>query len=476
MPSTFRALTIPIIYDRVGEVKKLRETYPVFEYRDYEWRLAGDELAVSFTFALPPDFTFQPTVRIQGVGEQHITRAGEQQLNNLVFHLGLIEMLSYWKAACPPVIEVQCGALTDRQQGWWQDMLRNGLSEFFYVNRIDRSAEDLVSITTTENNTKPCQKVHDTARDKAPMVMLGGGKDSLVTWQLLQERPAGTYGFVLNGGNMMRRFRDHFPDTPVITASRTIDGTLLELNERGFLNGHTPFSAYLAFLSLIPASLFGIPHVVASNERSADEPNTTYLGSEVNHQWAKSHIFEEMFRSYINDYLVHRDAVNYFSYLRPVGELQVAKIFAGMPHFHTHFISCNRTGGEGWCGTCPKCLSTALVLSAFLSPERVTAIFDTSPLDNEHLRPLFLQLMGEQGVKPFECVATTREIRAAAWLAIEQCKRHDTPLPALLEYARRIAPPRKEQHTDIEQTLHTWSRDHHIPRRYIATLKRIALR
>ena len=72
--------------------------------------------------------------------------------------------------------------------------------------------------------------------------------------------------------------------SPVIV-TRTIDPRLLELNKRGFLNGHTPFSALLSFLGVTCAVLLDYRSVIVSNERSSNEANVEFLGTQVNHQY-----------------------------------------------------------------------------------------------------------------------------------------------------------------------------------------------
>lgn len=101
---------------------------------------------------------------------------------------------------------------------------------------------------------------------------------------------------------------------------------MLELNEKGFLNGHTPFSAMLAFTSYFVAYLSGKKYIAVSNEQSSNESNIK--GEKINHQYSKSFEFEEEFRWYINNYL--EDHVQYFSMLRPLNELQIAKLFSNM--------------------------------------------------------------------------------------------------------------------------------------------------
>jgi len=64
-------------------------------------------------------------------------RGGQSgSFDNLVFNLGLIELLSYWKATCSREIEVQTHNLDKDQINWWKDLIFEGMGQFFYENKI----------------------------------------------------------------------------------------------------------------------------------------------------------------------------------------------------------------------------------------------------------------------------------------------------------------------------------------------------
>ena len=46
----------------------------------------------------------------------------------------------------------------------------------------------------------------------------------------------------------------------LLSVKRTLDKNMLELNRQGYLNGHTPFSALVAFSSLIAAKLLNLSY------------------------------------------------------------------------------------------------------------------------------------------------------------------------------------------------------------------------
>lgn len=207
----------------------------------------------------------------------------------------------------------------------------------------------------------------------------------------------------------------------------------MELNRQGFLNGHVPFSASLAFISLLVATLTGTKYITVANEKSADEENVEYLGTKINHQYSKSFEFEADFNEYTHQYLM--PDISYFSILRPLYELQIAKAFCKFPQYFSAFKSCNRYPKLGhWCGKCPKCLSIFLLLSPFLGIEKTTEIFGKNLFEDKSLLPLFKQMIGESIPKPFECVATYEETRVAAYLCSKTLVEKGRPLPYLLKH------------------------------------------
>ena len=82
----------------------------------------------------------------------------------------------------------------------------------------------------------------------------------------------------------------------LLLVKRTLDQNMLDLNQQGYLNGHTPFSAMAAFASYLTAMVWGRKYITLSNEASANE--STIKGSSVNHQYSKTFEFEKDFNEY----------------------------------------------------------------------------------------------------------------------------------------------------------------------------------
>jgi hypothetical protein len=236
---------------------------------------------------------------------------------------------------------------------------------------------------------------------------------------------------MLNPSSAARDIASRVTASDPIVIRRAICPELLELNARGFLNGHTPFSAYLAFLGTVCLLLYGYSSVIVANERSSDEGNVRYRGKDINHQYSKTFRFERLFDEYLQKHLVTRG--RYFSYVRPLYELQIGKLFSNYPAFFELFKSCNRNRSDSWCGRCPKCLSVFLTTYPFVPRSVLVKIFGTDLFEREENIAVLRELAGIEA-KPFECVATTAEIVGALALSISKARGSGQPLPSVLEW------------------------------------------
>jgi hypothetical protein len=252
--------------------------------------------------------------------------------------------------------------------------------------------------------------------DVTRLIPVGGGKDSIVTLELLKEFKSNNYLYLIGQrrASLDTAITAGYQSDHVIEAQRTIDLALLELNRQGYFNGHTPFSAIVAFSAVLTAYLNGIDEVVLSNESSANEPTVEqYCGLEINHQYSKSFEFEQDFKCYVSKYLPF--AANYYSLLRPYSELQIAWLFSKLGQkYWSVFKSCNVGLKQNkWCCNCPKCLFVYIILSPFLSETELTSIFGENLLLKKSLQETRKQLQGISANKPFECVGSKNEVNLA---------------------------------------------------------------
>ena len=284
------------------------------------------------------------------------------------------------------------------------------------------------------NEYKSEEKNYQISNLNGTLIPIGGGKDSCVTAEILKKEKDDNLCLIIGGKEPSIKCAEiaGYKDK-IVYVKRTIDNNLLELNKNGYLNGHTPFSSMLAFLSYLVAYLTGKKYVALSNESSANETNIK--GENINHQYSKSFEFEQDFREYANKYL--KADVEYFSMLRPINELQIAKIFSKQEKYHKIFRSCN-VGSKNtpweWCTNCPKCLFVYIILSPYLYKDKLTELFGEDLFEKETLLPTLLELCGYGKTKPFECVGTFEEVNYAISKTIDNLKEKKEKLPYLLDY------------------------------------------
>lgn len=442
---------------------RLREEFPVFIYESFDYTLSPEGLSGNFLFRLGDRYRFSPSFFIPRKPFFLPDEAILPGLPSLIFNIGMMELLSYWKTACPPIVQVKPSGLSEEQKEWWKEIYFNGLGEFFYVNGIQAEYRNFIKILTTKGTTE-AQRAQSSRPDT--IIPVGGGKDSVVTMELLKGR-SGNLPLVMNPTAASRECIrvSGYREDGVCEIRRSIDPQLSELNEKGFLNGHTPFSALLAFYTLLAAAVTGKKFIALSNESSANE--ATIPGTTINHQYSKTIEFESGFREYVRKYL--SPDIEYFSFLRPLHEIRIAQLFSHYPHYFPVFRSCNAGSKSGiWCGKCSKCLFTYIILSPFVGDAELIKIFGNDLFNDPALLGYFEQMTGLSPEKPFDCVGTIGEVNAAVREAIR--RRNGQRLPVLLErYAAHHVIP--EEDYEIRKLLDSFDTTHHLPAEFESVLK-----
>lgn len=387
--------------------KELRQKYPEFVYEKFDYKIEGNDLVVNFLFKTTPDLEFSPIIKIKDLPQNFSKTLSKDQLGNFIFHIGLAEVASYWKATCSPKIIIKAGFLDDSQLEYWHDLLTNGMGQFYYENKIDFTEKNFLTLSSLSDNKYSYVVGNDLS---GVLIPVGGGKDSAVTLELLKE-DIHLGAFMINPTKAAEDIVNVSGIKNKIYIERSLDPKLLELNKKGFLNGHTPFSSVVAFMSILSAYIFKYADVALSNEASSNEENAVYLGYKINHQYSKTYAFENKFRYYVKENIAN---INYFSFLRPIGEIQIAKIFSKYPKYFSLFRSCNIGQKNNiWCNNCSKCLSTYILLKPFLSDKDLKSIFKVDLINKPSLVETLSELIDSNKVKPFECVGTREELQIA---------------------------------------------------------------
>ena len=402
-----------MIADNSEKYKQLRETYSCFEYKGFEYGIVDGDFEMVFHFSCS-EHSFNPKHIFKSKDFYSFTELNKEQLDLLVFNVGMIELISYWKAFCSKKIKICNFYLDSCQQDFWRKIYFHGLGEFFFVNGIQTDINRFVEFEFEKTEIlKPCRF----DLEDRYIVPIGGGKDSVVSLDLLYGAGRDVRTFIINprGATLDCCSNANISRNEILEDRRIIDAHLLELNAEGFLNGHTPFSAMLAFTSLLVAAFSKRKHIALSNESSANE--STVKGEKINHQYSKSLEFENDFREYVSKYI--SPDFNYFSFLRPLTELHIAKLFSQLKYQYV-FKSCNAGSKQDiWCGNCPKCLFAFIILSPFVEKDVLRQVFGKNLFEDENLKTYLLQLCGVGEQKPFECVGTIEEVNIAIAMRIK---------------------------------------------------------
>ena len=405
------------------------EEYPNFVYKNYSILEDEDKIIFKYEFEIEGLTKFNHIIEILKKDFKW-KNLKSKILENIVFNLGLVESISYFKATCSKNYIIKCGSIDVIQEKWFKKLFFLGLGEFRYKNNIKTLEEDFVKFKCLGERI-----IVEKSKEELNgiLIPIGGGKDSCVTIELLKNhfKDINTFRVGVNDVSIECAETAGFNRNKMIEVSRKIDNELLELNKKGFLNGHTPFSAMIAFLSYAISFMLGKKYIALSNENSANESNV--VGENINHQYSKTMEFENDFRDYAKKYL--KTDIEYFSFLRPISELQIAMLFSKFKQYHKVFKSCNVGSKKTpwvWCGSCPKCLFVYIILSAFLDEKELFSIFEKKLYEDKSLLDTFIELAGFGEIKPFECVGTYSEVRFCINKNIE--KRKGENLPFLLEF------------------------------------------
>ena len=439
---------------------QLRNEYPEFVYEDFNVIETEIEYKVTYIFRLK-ELTFKPVITIS---KKHITNKDidKEYLNYLFFQYGLFDLMSYYKLTCSPKIIIKPMFIDSNQCSFFKKVLFNGLGEYFYKNSINLSYDEFLDISVESDKKYSLPTFVDNY--KGNIIPIGGGKDSIVSMELLKNYHDYNKLFMLernlypeNKAGYESIYKAGYNDSSIVLFKNELDLQLIELNKKGFLNGHIPISACISMASFILAYLNNKKYIVLSNEASANEGN--FEGLSVNHQYSKGYEYEADFQNYSRTYL--HPYIFYFSLLRGWNEYEIVREFLKEKKYLSVFRSCNRGTKENiWCNHCSKCLYVYIMLYPYLTDEEMKLVFDNDMLDDPSLEDTFLDLILPSRLKPFECVGTRLEINYALQMALKNKDKY----PYLLKLYKE-----KYFENEINKDLveNFWNNENSIPKEYL---------
>lgn len=452
------------------KLQRLRDAYPVFRVESAEAVADGGSVRLAFRFACG-DRVFAPEVTFTGLDPAEAARVTGPTAWRIVRALAIVEAASYWKAVVSPVIEVGIGDADSAEMQWWASFWQPAMGEFYFRNGIDFTAPGFLRIRAAAALPAGAAAASSpkAAGASRPLVMFSGGKDSLALAHALKGNGPADF-FLYNPTASQRALAESLAGGGRITeVRRVILPELLEMNASDrYLNGHTPYSAYLALAAMLVGYLRGNDVIVAGNSRSDDEPNVeSYLGASINHQWTKSAQYEAALQGYAARWLP--GAPGYCSPLRPLYELQIIRSLT--PHMDEYFQtqSCNKLKGQGWCRECAKCCWVFLATAALFGRDVAVSKAGGDLFANPVLSGLFGAMAGTTpgAPKPFECTGTELEVRAAIAAAGQQGGDLSALESCLRDPALTAARP-------LEVVLKDWGQDDLMPAPLRARVQRAA--
>lgn len=414
--------------------------------------LLPDESRVVFRFSLRDDRSglvldrFATELRLPLPPAPH-----SKAVTHAAFSVGCVSLCWLFMGLPCSVVSVRAARLSASQCAFWAATLNETLGEFFQQNNLPfpdgvtfRCDADEAEECESDSPVQPEPPEPSPASPRRVLVPMGGGKDSTLVWELLHSVPdtvttwlyledePGEFSATWRLSALAAASGCDSSRVLVVTHAWRCPAWEAARSRRFEACGH-PWAALVATVSTLVAVSQGYHAIAVGNERSAGEGNGTYLGAIINHQVDKALQWEASWGAYIARHIC-RD-VEYFSALAHLWEVQVAERFwTRAARYAPLILSCNSpVTTSRACAACPKCLFTALLLTATAPhPHDVFCLFGDDVHQNGALRDTLHALLGVDGVdKPLDCVGTRDEAAVCVSLARDAYLRAGVALDAL---------------------------------------------
>lgn len=328
---------------------------------------------------------------------------------------------SYYKTFPSHDVLFRNDTVDQLQADFLDKVYQEGMSQFAFENKLSR--DDLAHFkATTHKALDPVMY-----EGEGVLTLQSGGKDSLLTATLLQERDVPFTSFYVTSVKAHPEVLDQLPGELIVVRREIDKHALLAAQADGGRNGHVPVTYIILAIATLQAILLGKKTVLASIGHEGEEPHAHIGDLPVTHQWTKTWPAEQLFAAYVKHYV--SPSLQVGSPLRSLSEFRITQMFAdsAWQSFGHSFSSCNLANyAQGannqqlvWCGVCPKCANAFLLFAPFIAHEELCEVFGGKDLFAQtELTETFKGLLGIDGVmKPFECVGEVDELRSAYHLS-----------------------------------------------------------
>lgn len=343
-------------------------------------------------------------------------------LNRALFLTFVLIGVSYYKTFPTQKVTFQAGGLDEWQAHFFNTVYQEGLSQYAFENQLTRD-----SLAQFQPSQSALEAVIYTGT--GILSLQSGGKDSLLVAEGLQDIKRSFTPFYISSSSVHPSVLDELGE--VVAAQRLLDRSALRRAvDEGGHNGHVPVTYIVQAIALVQSILLGKNIILSAIGHEGEEPHEWIGDLPVRHQWSKTWSAEQAFAEYVGRYI--SPDIHIGSPLRKFSELRIAELFVKYcwAKYGHRFSSCNVVNyGQGadnttlrWCGECPKCANSFLLLAPFVESSELKSLFGGQDLfAKPSLVETYKGLLDVDGVmKPFECVGETDELRVAYQLAIQK--------------------------------------------------------
>lgn len=453
------------------------ETF-TFESQNFD----STNLTASFSYSFDEKIFFTEKINFNSEWFRAIKNLNPDIISNLLFHASIALGISYYKLYPTEELIIKNWYLDASQIKFWKKFYINWLWEYFFKNWI--SPNKILNFVNTlkANKIKKYKVKSETAN-----VWIWWWKDSLVSIEIIKKSKTKFVTSTFGKNYLIHDIVSQKIWKPRLIMNRYMDPKLFEMNKEWYYNGHVPISGIIAFVLSVSSYLYDHKYLVMSNEKSADFENTILDWVKINHQYSKSFEFESDFGKYVKKYISTNR--HYFSLLRWMYEIQIAKLFSKQKKYFDTFSSCNTnfkiledknnsgkkslSTSERRCNHCPKCAFVYGITRPFISSNETLKIFGEELYDREDLKSLFSELLWISGIKPFECVWTNEEVIMAMYLQYKKLKKFWNKIPFILKlFEEKVLPNITEKNfAKLEKKLFKIYPSKNIPKKFLKFLK-----
>ncbi|MBQ7668793.1 MAG: hypothetical protein IJS47_05660 [Clostridia bacterium] len=272
---------------------ELRDKYEAIFFEKYEYIENDKNINIYFYYTLG-DYHFTHTIVIPKKEVFAINNMVEKDA--FLFNLGVMEIINYYKLACPKKIILKAGALRDEQMTFFKKLFYNELKSFREINKIDISEDDFFTFENYSKKYPVKSRKNDYSGNIIPII---DDKNTVVTLKLVEE---GKIYLVVN-------------PTEIVDKENTIEvyrKSDPQINDERFLKGDLPISVTLSFLSIFCALLTNSENVILSYDAEEEE-------------YSKTMYFEKDFVAYVEKYIT--PGIHYFSLLYGMSKEDLEKLY-----------------------------------------------------------------------------------------------------------------------------------------------------